>query len=176
MKHTLVAVFSDEEERKIRAMLEAAGAGDALKIPFGRGCDRKKADAALRYHITVAYSSEETDSVFMKKVQDLRFPGPCRVSVTGAGIRPGTENSLVLILEVSLSDEYRDMCGRVRKVLGKETARHPHITLAVSRDHDKIRRIRESLEREICFPFTLTVTELFLYSIWNPVSLVRIFD
>ena len=176
MKHTLVAVFSDEDELKIRAMLEEAGAGDALKIPFGRGCDRKKADAALRYHITVSHSSRETDAVFMERIGNFRFPGPCRVSVTGTGLMPGKEDSLVLCLEVSLSEEYRDMCAEVRKVLRKETAGHPHITLAVSKDQNRIIRIRESLDRDVRFPFDLTVTGLYLYRIWDPVSLVRIFD
>ena len=176
MKHTLVAVFSDEDELKIRAMLDAARAEDALKIPFGRGCDRKKADAALRYHITVAHSSRETDAVFMERIGNFRFPGPCRVSVTGTGLMPGKEDSLVLCLEVSLSEEYRDMCAEVRKVLRKETAGHPHITLAVSKEQDRIVRIRESLDRDVRFPFQMTVTGLYLYRIWDPVSLVRIFD
>lgn len=176
MKHTLVAVFSDEDELKIRAMLDAAGAEDALKIPFGRGCDRKKADAALRYHITVAHSSRETDAVFMERIGNFRFPGQCRVYVTGTGLMPGKEDTLVLCLEVSLSEEYRDMCAEVGKVLRKETAGHPHITLAVSKDQDRIRRIRESLDRDVRFPFQMTVTGLYLYRIWDPVSLVRIFD
>lgn len=157
-------------------MLGKAGGGDALKIPFGRGCDRKKADAQLRHHITVAYRSGETDSVFMERIGDFCFPGPCRVTVTGTGLMTGVENSLVLFLEVSLSDEYCEMCGEVRKALQKETAKHPHITLAISRNHDQIRRIRQSIERDVRFPFTLTVTGLFLYRIWDPVSLVRIFD
>ena len=176
MKHTLAAVFSEDDEKKIIAMLHKAGAGDALKIPFGRGCDRKTADAAMRYHITVAHSSRETDAVFMERIGNFRFPGPCRVSVTGTGLMPGREESLVLCMEVTLSEEYRDMCAEVGKVLRKETAGHPHITLAVSKDQDRIRRIRESLDRDFRFPFDLTVTGLNLYRIWDPVSLVRIFD
>ena len=96
LKHTLVAVFSDEDELKIRAMLDAAGAEDALKIPFGRGCDSKKADAAMRYHITVAHSSRETDAVFMERIGNFRFPGQCRAYVTGTGLMPGKRTILSL--------------------------------------------------------------------------------
>lgn len=130
----------------------------------------------MRYHITVAHSSRETDAVFMERIGNFRFPGPCRVSVTGTGLMPGKEDSLVLCLELSPSAEYRDMCGKVGKVLRKDTAGHPHITLAVSKDQDRIIRIRESLDRDVHFPFQLTVTGLYLYRIWDPVSLVRIFD
>ena len=121
----------------------------------------------MRYHITVAHSSKETDCAFMERIGNFRFPGPCRVSVTGTGLMPGKEDSLVLCLEVSLSEEYRDMCAEVGKVLRKETAGHPHITLAVSKDQDRIRRIRESLDRDVRFPFDLTVTGLNLYRIWD---------
>jgi hypothetical protein len=68
------------------------------------------------------------------------------------------------------------MCAGIGQVLGKESAGHPHITPAVSKDQGQIRRIRESLDRDVRFPFDLTVTGLYLYRIWDPVSLVRIFD
>lgn len=107
----------------------------------------------MRYHITVAHSSRETDAVFMERIGNFRFPGPCRVSVTGTGLMPGKEDSLVLCLELSPFAEYRDMCGKVGKVLRKDTAGHPHITLAVSKESEN--------PLDVCFPFQMTVTGLY---------------
>jgi len=96
LKHTPVTVFSDQDALKIRSAPQEAAAGDALRIPLGRGCDRKKADAAMRYHITVAHSSRETDAVFMERIGNFRFPGQCRVYVAGTGLMPGKRTILSL--------------------------------------------------------------------------------
>jgi len=68
------------------------------------------------------------------------------------------------------------MCAGIGQVWGKESAGHSHITPAVSKDQGQIRRIRESLDRDVRFSFDLTVTGLYVYRRWDPVSLVGIFN
>ncbi len=89
----------------------------------------------------------------MERIGICRFPGPCRVSVTGTGLMSGKEKSPVPGLEVSPSAEYLDMCGKAGKVPHREAAEHPHIILAVSKESEN--------PLDVCFPFQMTVTGLY---------------
>ena len=52
MGHTLIAVLSAEDEARLAGMLTRCGIRDVNKIPYGRGCDRSKADAVLTLPVT----------------------------------------------------------------------------------------------------------------------------
>ena len=47
--------------------------------------------------------------------------------------------------------------------------RDPHVTLAVSRDHAKLRSWEAALRKTGTWPLTVTVTGMTLYKIWEPV-------
>ncbi|MCR4646688.1 MAG: hypothetical protein K5695_14975 [Oscillospiraceae bacterium] len=174
MGHTLVTRFAKEDHQRLQKMLAAAGAADANKIPYGRPCDRKKADQILPHHVTLFSWKKELDAKYLKALEGYRFPGTCKLLITKPKWISGEEGSTLLMLEAVPSDGFDEMIAPLEKRMQMKPRQHLHITLAVSKDHLKIRRYYDAMKKPD-FPFQMTVTGLELYKIWEPVKLVRSF-
>ena len=175
MGHTLVAGFSEHSREKLRRLLRKAGLEDAVKIPYKRDCDRREANRVLSHHITLVHWAKEEDPVYLKRLENFRFPGRCLVRVREPAVCHAENGSLMLYLKVEPTEEFQVLLDSVSAALGTPTTRFLHITLAISRDHDKIREAYRALQAGSDFPLLLKVSCLELYHIWSPVKLVREF-
>lgn len=173
MGHTLVAVFSDESERKIRELLKKSEAEDACKIPFGRDCDRDAADLILKHHITLFHWKKEDDAVYLNRLSSIQNIPPCTITVVKPICIADIDNSYVICLEVAASSEFSKMMHSVGQCLGKSPSRFLHITLDATQDSDRANRIYTYLKSMECFPLELNISGLDLYKIWKPVKLIN---
>lgn len=175
MGHTLVTHFTNESGDLIRRIMHEAGAEYACKIPYGRDCERKEADQLLPHHITVFHWAKEYDAIYLSRLKEYRFKEVCHVRAVRATLVYAEENSLLLKLDVKPEEDFIKMAEVLEITLGKKTSHSLHITLAVSKDHDEIRRIFRRIEQQSVFPLRLCVSGLDLYHIWRPVRKVKSF-
>lgn len=175
MGHTLTAHFDRKSDALIQDIMRKADALQACRIPYGRDCDRETANTILPYHITLFHWGRRDDAYYLGKLEELRFPGRCHVKAVDASLMHGAEDSLLLKLDVKPEEDYAELCSEIETLLGSKTVRHPHITLAISRDHEEIRRIHNAVSEHVPFPLALCIDGLDLYQIWKPVSLVKSF-
>ena len=146
MGHTFVARFSDQDIRLIRTMMQKAGVGQTVKIPYGRPCDRAAADLILPYHMTLFHWGRQEDAYYLGNLEKYRFPGACKVTVTEVVSVNAEEGSKLVKLRVKPSAGFAEMG-----------------------------QIEASIKDNMQFPFEMTVTGISLYHIWEPVRLVRTF-
>ena len=175
MGHTLVALFDTEGERKISSLVETVGQKQLPnKIPYGRDCDREKANERLPYHMTVFHWGKAMDAVYLDRLQSFQFT-PCSIKVTGVSCMYAEEGSMLLYLNVEPDQGYMRLKEELECVLQSYTSGFLHITLAVSKEHDQILELKNSIEKQNGFPFRLNISSLGLYHIWKPVELVKVF-
>lgn len=175
MGHTLVTHFTKESADRIRRIMQEADAEHACKIPYGRDCERKEADQLLPHHITVFHWAKEYDAIYLSRLKEYRFNEICHVRAVRASLVCAEENSLLLRLDVKPEEDFMKMAEELEKALGKKTSRSLHITLAVSKDHDEMKRIVRRINEQNLFPLRLCVSGLDLYHIWRPVRKVKSF-
>ena len=174
MGHTLVTRWTEKDEQHLQAMLVKAGAVNVNKIPFGRPCDRKKADQVLRHHVTLFHWGKEKDAYYLEKLRNYQFPAPCKIWAIRPEWKRAEEGSLLLRLVIRPDPEAERMITALEKQLHLKAEAKLHITLAVSKNHSMIHTLCDEMEKQ-AFPFPLTVTGLDLYKIWDPVVLVHSF-
>lgn len=175
MGHTLVTHFTNESGDLIRRIMHEAGAEYACKIPYGRDCERKEADQLLPHHITVFHWAKEYDAIYLSRLKEYRFKEVCHVRAVRATLVYAEENSLLLKLDVKPEEDFIKMAEVLEITLGKKTSRSLHITLAVSKDHDEMKRIFQRINEQNLLPLRLCVSGLDLYHIWRPVRKVKSF-
>ena len=180
MGYKLVTKFSENSRNKLRSLMRTIGAEDANKIPYHRGCDRIEANRILRHHITlIDWSSRDASCAdYLRRLDDFHFPSGAHieVQVQEVGLRPVEHDALMLYLKIEPTKEYKALTDQVEEVLGVRTTRSPRITLAISKDHDKIKRFYQKLCSRVELPFELTVSGVELYQRWSPVKKLREFQ
>lgn len=176
MGHTLVTRFDFIGYKKICSLVEDAEGKHQklLKIPYGRNCNRVEADKNLPYHMTVFHWGKEQDSIYLVRMHEFQF-SPCSLTVTGVSCMYAEEGSLLLYLDVITDREYGQMRTHLEKILQNHTTVFPHITLAVSKDHEAILKLKSCVEKKDVFPIQLNIIALDIYHIWNPVKRVATF-
>lgn len=176
MGHTLVARFDKDGERKILSLVEKCGSNQLPnKIPYGRDCDREKANEKFPYHMTVFHWGKKMDPVYLDRLQAVHFI-PCSINVTGVSCMYAEEGSMLLYLYVEPDQGYQQLKEHLEETLRSYTSGFLHITLAVSQEHDQILSLKKKIEEQIEFPFILKVSAMELYHIWKPVELVKVYN
>lgn len=171
MGHTLIARFNDSE---IHALLPKHKAFMFNKIPFGRNCDREKANAVLPYHMTIMHWAKEQDSIFLPRTTLIQ-PQPASIQVEAVQMCAAECDSFLLYLQVSPGEGYYKLCDHLTSTIGLSASAYPHITLAVNQDYQLIQNIYNYLRNTIHLPFSLEIRALELYHIWSPTELVNVF-
>ena len=169
MGYTLVASLGDSFFRK---MDELAAKTNANKIPFGRNCDREEANRQMRSHMTIAHWAKEKDDEYLPRVDQIEF-SPFHITVTGTGVMYAEENSMLLYFSVRPGSGYQEAAEQIECALGIDTSDFLHITIAASKDHEFIRKLKEETDRQFRYPFDLDISGLDLYHIWKPVVLTK---
>lgn len=170
MGHTVVTRFDQAGYERIYSLMKGKKAN---KIPYGRNCDRILANEIMDYHITMVHWAKAWDDYYLKKLADFQFV-PCQVVITGTSVMCAEEGSFLLYFDVVPGTGFRCMKENLEKALQTYCSGFLHMTLAVSKDREEIERIKEQIEAEITFPFTLNVEGLDLYHIWHPVKKVHL--
>ena len=171
MGYTLITRFSAESLSYINEIISNTGI-PSNKIPFGRDCDRVKADKLLPYHVTVLSWKRQYDDVYLPLIRGYQCPGPSLLSITGTTTLLGQEGSLVLCFKINPGGTYLKYTHELGQRLHIKTSRFPHITLAVSKNHDEIKRIKQMIDASLKYPFSVTVEGFDLYHVWKPVKKV----
>ena len=171
MGHTLVARFDDS---KISAILPKGETLRLNKIPFGRNCDREKANAVLPYHMTIMHWAKEQDFIFLPRTTHIQ-PQSASIQVDDVHICAAECGSLMLYLQVSPSDGYHKLFDHLNSTIGLSGSDFPHITLVVDQDYQLVQTTYNHLRNTIQLPFSLDIKALELYHIWNPTVLVNVF-
>ena len=171
MGHTLVARWEKGSFSQIEYLMKSITQYQYIKIPYGRNCNRYTADKILPWHITVSHWGKNKDSLYLSKVDSLVFM-PFEVLVNQPKIFSAEEGSSILMLPVQPAAGYDIFCSGLCQS-GIHSSMFLHITLAVSKNPEKIRFLCRQIIREVSFPFPIHICGLELYHIWDPVKLVR---
>ena len=171
MGHTLVARFDDS---KIYSLLPKDEVLRCNKIPFGRNCDREKANVVIPYHMTIMHWAKEQDLKALPRISFLK-PIPATIRIEDLQISAAEFGSLLLYFQVGPSVGYYKLLDHVSSTIGLYEQSFPHITLAVDQDYQFIQTVYNHLKSTIQFPFSLDIKALELYHIWNPTVLVNVF-
>lgn len=174
MGHTLVARFQESDLKLICDLIRNTVIENCNKIPFGRDCDRTEADSMLPYHVTVAHWAKSEDEFCISRIKYLQAH-PCMVWADTPSVMLAEENSVLLYFNIRPSKEFVDMAAEVDRLIPGHLSFFWHMTLNVSKDHDRIREMAQRLKDTAAYPIPLHVTGLDLYHIWKPVKLVRSF-
>ena len=169
MGHTVVTRFDPAGYERIYSLMKDKKAN---KIPYGRNCDRDLANEIMDYHITMVHWGKAQDNDYLNKLPEVQFV-PCQVTVTGLSVMAAEEGSCLLYFDVIPGEGFARMRKNLEQALQTGCSGFLHMTLAVSKDRGEILKIKEQLEKEAVFPFTLNVEGLDLYHIWKPVKKVR---
>ncbi len=175
MGHTITAAFSDESRMELKFLMKKSGGENAVKIPFGRDCDREQANKVMDYHVTLFQWSKGKDDTILERLKDYSFPGECQVTAEKAIMVHGHDDSVLLCLKIKPADGFKKLTSELEKMLGHRTSEHLHVTLAVSQDHSEIHRLYKKVKSEWLFPMKLTVDKLELYRVWDPVEKTAVF-
>ncbi|SDA20267.1 hypothetical protein SAMN02910447_01730 [Ruminococcus sp. YE71] len=173
MGHVIAAGFSQESLTELKFLMKKATSDSANKIPYGRGCDREQADSVFGYHISLFNWAKEKDGTMLGRLCGYQFRSACTVFAEKPILLHGHEDSVMLCLKIRPADGFYSLTDGLKDTLGHKVGEHPHITLAVSKDHGRIHRMYKKLKKSEFFPLELTVDHLELYKVWNPVELVR---
>lgn len=164
---TLIARFDASGNEKLKSLISRINE-EICRVPYCRVPDSERyAVDNLPYHVTVS-SSQTSQQEIIEALKPLSFE-PFEIVVDGVEIMHGMKDSRVLYFKIQDSDKFNNLltnaynCLNNRKYLPGRTT--PHITIAISRDYEKIERIKSAIERDFS-PFSLKVGSLGLYSIW----------
>jgi hypothetical protein len=171
MGYTIVAGFQKTDMEWLHALMDPF---DTNKIPFGRDCDRDLANRELDYHMTMFHWGREKDGIYLPKLDNFSSV-PCEIVVTGVHEMHGREGSRLLYLSVSPTESYEKLSRLLSGQMGAPTSGFLHITLAVSKNPDKIRMIRHQIRDTVTFPISMKIERLDLYHIWCPTRKERSF-
>ena len=164
MGHTVVLGFDHESDAYIRKLLEPYVTN---KIPFGRKCDRDATNHAMPYHMTLYHWPKTQDACCLPKLTGFQS-NPCQLQVNGVHIMPAEEDSWLLYLEVGATETFLQLKARFEEYTGFRVLGFHHITLAVSKDHDALAKIRRHILEKQTFPFLLSADRMDLFKIWSP--------
>ena len=172
MGHTLVTQFGASDLERIRELMKRIGGEDSNKIPFGRDCDRTKANQKLPYHITVAHWAKREDETCIKRLEGLQV-APSEVLVVSHSVVYAEEGSMLLYFNIRPGEAFIRTANDVERLIPGHISSFWHMTLAVSKDYREIQELAGRLTETARYPFSLHVTGLDLYHIWKPVEFVR---
>lgn len=167
MSYTLITHFTSEDYQRIHKIIKKVN-GRMCRVPYGRVDDdqRYKVDT-LPYHLTVSSSKRHLLDV-LDEMRGFSFH-TFRLQINGVSEMNGKNGSKILYFSLSPSDDWDKLQTCVhgflhndKYIAGNQT---PHITICISKDKEKIKRIRECIEDSF-EPFDVHVTSLGLYSIW----------
>ncbi len=164
MGHTVVLGFDTESQGLLHNLLEPF---DVNKIPFGRKCNRKDANEAMDYHMTLYHWPKTMDSDCLSRLHGFKSK-PCQVQVNGIRIMQAEEDSWLLYFEVSPTESFVKLKLLFENHTGFRISEFLHITLAVGKDYKEIRKIKDHICETRVFPFELTADRIDLYKIWMP--------
>lgn len=170
MGHTLVTHFEDESLNTIKEFLTGVNE-EFSKIPYGRKCDRYYLDKVIPYHMTIASWKKERDAEYIEKLNDIHFESFV-ISATSVCTRIADEASTMLFLNIRPDEKYQQIAEQLNN-MGIPIKDFLHITLAISKNPFKIRRIRKSVVETAAFPITLKVDGLSLFHLWDNCREVR---
>lgn len=168
MGYTIITHFNSEGYNTIYSLMKVVANERICRVPYGRVENRLRYQMdTLPFHITVSSSKETFDSL-MTKLEGFSF-SPFEMIVNGMGVMRGRDNSRVLFLGVEHSVEFNALQAELYDRIGNAKylpdASVVHLTLCISKDHDKINRIKANIER-VFTPFKLKVMSLGVYEIW----------
>lgn len=172
MGHTLVACFDEQDLIPMMCSLSKMGLDGINKIPFGRKCNREEANRILPYHTTLFHWNRLEDSVYLEKTKKIVF-SPCKVLITGVHILPAEEDSSLLYCSVFPDKGFNEIYNQLEQIFGGCSSFF-HITIAVSKDKDRIKQMKHMLDCDLVFPFTAHIRSLELFHIWEPCKRVRV--
>ena len=164
---TLIARFDAFGNEKINSLINRIDER-VCRVPYCRVLDSERyAVDNLPYHLTVS-SSKTSQKEIIEALKPLSFE-PFEIVVDGVETMHGMMSSRVLYFKIRDSEELNNLltnaynCLKNGKYLPDRNT--PHITIAISRDYEKIERIKSAIEQDFS-PFSLKVGSLGLYSIW----------
>ena len=164
---TLIARFDNLGNEKLNSFINRIDER-ICRVPYCRVPDPERyAVDNLPYHLTVS-SSKTSQKEIIEALKPLSFE-PFEIVVDGVETMCGMRDSRVLYFKIQDSDKLNELlinaydCLNNGKYLPGRTT--PHITIAISRDYEKIERIKSAVEQNFS-PFPLKVGSLGLYSIW----------
>ena len=164
---TLIARFDAFGNEKINSLINRIDER-VCRVPYCRVPDSERyAVDNLPYHLTVS-SSKTSQKEIIEALKPLSFE-PFEIVVDGVETMCGMRDSRVLYFKIQDSDKLNKLlinaydCLNNGKYLPGRTT--PHITIAISRDYEKILRIMSAIEQDFT-PFPLRIDSLGLYSIW----------
>lgn len=164
MGHTVVLGLTNTDSERIHKLLQPF---EPNKIPFGRKCNRDKADHAMDYHMTLYHWPKTMDEYCLSRIKGFRSV-PCRITVLGTHIMPAEENSWLLYFEITPTQTFLRLKTLFESHTGFSVSGFYHITLAVSKDYKAISEMNDHICRNVVFPFELTSDRLDVYKIWTP--------
>lgn len=168
MGYTIITHFNSEGYNTIYSLMKVVANERICRVPYGRVEDKLRYQVdTLPFHFTVSSSKGTLDSL-MTKLDGVGF-SPFELIVNGVGVMRGRNNSRVLYFGVERSLEFNalqvELYDRIGNAKYLPDASVVHLTLCISKDHDKINRIKTNIEK-IFTPFRLKVTSLGVYEIW----------
>ncbi len=174
MGYTLVTHFSDESFDKLHDIMRRAKAENCNNIPFGRNCDRQKANEVLPLHITMFHWAKQYDEKYLPMIEELNFT-PSRIKVNGTQIMYAEEGSSLLYFSIEPDEGFAAMVNGIYEAVNHRVSDFLHMTIAVDKDHEEIRKTKERIDEAADYPFTLDIAGLMLYHIWKPVKQIKLY-
>ena len=176
MGHTLIARFEQTAFQPVETLIMQESPFGINKIPFGRNCDREKANRVLPFHMTVFHWKKEDDGKYLERLNAYRFR-PFHITVTGAHIMHAGEQSALVYFSVMPGEGYLPFQAELEAKLNERLPLNGlHITAAVTKNRQEAEALLKILRDKLVFPFSLPVSRLELYHIWRPVELKRTFS
>lgn len=164
---TLIARFDDSGYEKLNSFISRIDER-VCRVPYCRVPDSERyAVDNLPYHFTVS-SSKMSQKEIIEALKPLSLK-PFDIVVDGIETMCGMKDSRVLYYEIQDSAELNNLLSDAYNCLNNDKylpgRATPHITIAISRDYEKILRIMSAIEQDFT-PFPLRIDSLGLYSIW----------
>lgn len=170
---TLIANFNEENLEKIKSTLVGINE-EMCRIPYIEGLDRELT-RDLPIHFTLYSWGEEYKKEVINYLSKFDFK-ECKAFVTGVQIMNGRNGSYVLYYKLEVNEEILRVTRELNKIYHNkkyENNYEYHITICISKDYDKIIKIKDLLlERFV--PFDISVSKLTLYEIY-PAVVIRDF-
>ena len=165
MGHMIAAAFSDESRIELKYLMKKAAAENAIKLPFRHGLDREQANSVIGYHITLFNWSSEKDAEMFSRLEGFSFTGEFKVTAEKLYLTHGHDDSLLLCLKIKTDSRFSELTEKLGERLKHKVGEHPHITLAVSKDHDEIHKFYKRIKAQGVFPIELTADHREVYKI-----------
>lgn len=173
--HSLVAQFDERGYQKLESLLSLDKPEKISHIPYGRGYDEQRYLLdTLPLHITIS-SSKKPLSDILRDLSGFSFD-PIDVEIEKIKVGKAKAHSQILYFKIKQTKDTDSLLENVFKRMGNEKYLPGctlHITICISKDKDKIQRIKEQIEARFK-PFTLRIMSLGLYEIW-PATLKSIY-